>query len=90
MDFLKQKRNEIDEIDKSILELFSQRFNIVKEISSYKRQNGLPALDKLRMQEMLKSREEWGSISGLPSNFAASLFKLVHDLSVRFQKEQES
>lgn len=52
---LGQIRNEIDGIDKQLVELFEQRMKLTKEVAEYKIQTGKKVLDR----EREKAKIEW-------------------------------
>ena len=54
MEKLEICRDLIDSIDNSIIELYEKRMDIIKEITKYKIEKGLPVLDQNREDSMLK------------------------------------
>ena len=58
MEKLEICRDLIDSIDNSIIELYEKRMDIIKEITKYKIENGLPVLDQAREDSMLKKNIE--------------------------------
>ena len=46
-------RNEIDEVDKKLKELFEYRMDLVLKIAEYKKKNGIPVYDPAREEEKL-------------------------------------
>ena len=50
---LSEYRREIDAIDAEIAGLLEKRFDVVKDIASYKEQKGLPVMDKAREEEKI-------------------------------------
>lgn len=54
MDKLLECRNQIDEIDSKIIELFEKRMDVVKEVSIYKLENNMQILDSSRENAMLE------------------------------------
>ena len=50
---INELRNEINETDEKLVELFCKRMNISLEIAKYKKENNLPILDKNRERELL-------------------------------------
>lgn len=54
MDELKKYRDEIDEIDKQITELFEQRMNVSKEIAKFKKQQDIGILSAKREEEVIQ------------------------------------
>jgi monofunctional chorismate mutase len=51
---MKNLREQIDIIDESMLNLFLERMQIVKQVAEYKKENRLPVLDKNRELEIIK------------------------------------
>lgn len=58
MEKLEFCRDLIDSIDNSIIELYEKRMDIIKEITKYKIEKGLPVLDQNREDSMLKKNIE--------------------------------
>lgn len=58
MEKLEICRDLIDSIDNSIIELYEKRMDIIKEITKYKIEKGLPVLDQAREDSMLKKNIE--------------------------------
>ena len=58
MEKLEICRDLIDSIDNSIIELYEKRMDIIKEITKYKIEKGLPILDQNREDSMLKKNIE--------------------------------
>ena len=54
MDELNKYRNEIDEIDKKITELFERRMDISKEIARCKKEQGIAILNAKREEEVIQ------------------------------------
>ena len=54
MDELNKYRNEIDEIDKQITELFERRMDISKKIAKYKREEEIGILNAKREEEVIQ------------------------------------
>ena len=60
---LGQIRNEIDGIDKQLVELFEQRMKLTKEVAEYKIQTGKKVLDREREKAKIES------VTKLPATF---------------------
>lgn len=54
MDELKKYRDEIDNIDKQITELFEKRMDISKEIAKCKKENNMGILNAKREEEVIQ------------------------------------
>lgn len=71
-------RNEIDNIDKAIIELLSERFQYVKEVVKYKEKtaSGVEASD--RKNQVLKERRKLAEEKGLNGDVIEEIYaKLV-------------
>ena len=69
MEKLKICRDLIDSIDNSIIELYEKRMDIIKEITKYKIEKGLPVLDQNREDSMLKKNIETLKTEGTQTSF---------------------
>jgi len=54
MDCLETLRNQIDEIDKNLVELFEKRMELSLQIAAYKMRNNLPILNEKRETEVIE------------------------------------
>lgn len=80
---LKQLRDRIDKIDRNIFELLEERFEIVKKVGEYKKENNLPVRNKQREQEIVTERIK---TSKLDANFVRDFFKIVFNKSYKIEK----
>jgi isochorismate pyruvate lyase len=76
-------RQQIDRIDKQLVELFAQRFAYVKEIVKYKEQNVDAIVALERKNFVIEERSQWAEEHGLDKTFYAQLFTLLieHNIS---------
>ena len=81
---LKDIRNKIDVIDDKILDLFIERMEISKDVVKYKKENGLPILNKERERQILKDVQEK---AGEYEEYAYQLFSKLMELSKASQRE---
>jgi len=79
-------RDQIDKIDRKLIELLAKRFRIVGEIGQLKRDVGLPPLDKKRWQQVLKTRMEWGEKQGIDSILIKKIYQLIHKEALKIEK----
>lgn len=71
-------RNEIDNIDKVIIGLISERFQYVKEVVKYKEKTASSIEAPDRRMNMLKNRREWAIEHGLCPDVIEDMYdKLV-------------
>jgi isochorismate pyruvate lyase len=86
-------RNEIDRIDKLIIELLGERFQYVKEIVNFK-SNADDVVAKSRYHEVFEIRRQWAAEQGISPLVVEQVYKiLVHyfiDEQMRILKERNS
>lgn len=82
---INEVRNEIDHIDKAIIDLLSQRFDYVKEVVKYK----APTPDGIQADERRKAviecRGQWAEEAGLNG----AVIQKMYDLLINYFIEEE-
>ncbi len=78
-------RHEIDNIDKVIIRLLSQRFEYVKEVVKYKSNDSASIEASDRRREMLSHRRQWAEENGL----SADVIEHIYDTLVAYFIEEE-
>lgn len=81
-------RDRIDRLDHEIIEILANRNEIVKEISQYKKDNKVTALQIDRWTQMMNDRLGMAKKLHIDETFVKILFQLIHEDSVRQQTEQ--
>jgi chorismate mutase len=84
---LETLRSQIDSIDQQMLELLSQRMNVVEEIGKYKSKNEVTILQLRRWEKIMSTRIKLGKSLGLTEDFIKKLLQLVHKESIQRQTE---
>ena len=85
---IKKLREEIDEIDASLLKLLAARLELSAKIGDYKKRNKLPIQDRKREIEMIKSRVHLFAEFGFnDEQFVGKLFELILEKSRKIQHE---
>ncbi len=79
---LNQIREEIDSIDKQLIELFKQRMDCAKAVGEYKKANSIPVLNQSRENQVLDKVENMGGEYG---TFARLLYSNIMELSRALQ-----
>ena len=79
---LTEIREEINEIDARLTELFRRRMNCSRDVALYKIENDLPILNSKRESEVLDRVEAMGSPYG---EYTRSLFEKIMELSRELQ-----
>jgi isochorismate pyruvate lyase len=73
---IEEVRNEIDVIDKQIIDLIGERFLYVKEIVKYK-SNAVDVKAQKRYDEVLNKRKEWAAKKGLSPEVIEEIYKTL-------------
>ncbi|MGN1002539.1 MAG: bifunctional chorismate mutase/prephenate dehydratase [Oscillospiraceae bacterium] len=80
---LKELREQIDQIDKSMVELFTRRMEVCKDVAAYKKENGLAVSDPERERKKLA---EIAALAGEEMRrYTTPLYSLLFDLSKAYQ-----
>ena len=85
MDELKGLRQEIDSIDRQIVELFRQRMDVTRRVGEYKASAGIPVLDQAREREVLRNKGELAGEELRPA--VITLYQTIMALSRRQQRD---
>lgn len=83
MDLL-QLRDEIDVIDKQIVELYEKRVNICKRVAEYKIENGKKVFDRVREEEKIRKVKAL-TTSDFTSRAVEELFEQIMSVSRKLQ-----
>ena len=84
---LRLLRSQIDEVDNSLMGLLAKRFRICREVGPFKKELNMTVLLAGRDNDSLEKRGAQASLCGMDANFAAQVFELIHEESVRQQLE---
>lgn len=80
---LKQLREEIDQIDRELVDLFLRRMNVSAEVAEYKKEHDLPVFDPSRERALLNKISE---LSGETFEaYSRTLYATILDLSRSYQ-----
>ena len=82
---IRSLRAQIDELDNSLMELLAKRFRLCREIGTFKKEHNMTVLQTGRYNEILEKRGAQASLCGMDAEFAAQVFELIHEESVRQQ-----
>lgn len=80
-------RNQIDEIDNSLLEVLARRMRVSEEIGLYKKEHNLTILQASRYEEIIEKRIKLGESLGMSEAFMRVLLEAIHEESVRVQMD---
>ena len=85
---LMELREQINEIDREMLDLFLRRMQVSSNVAEYKRQNGLPVLDAARERELLANIA--GQAGEDLDEYAVVLYSTILSLSRSYQHKKLS
>ena len=85
---LMELREQINEIDRGMLDLFLRRMQVSSNVAEYKRQNGLPVLDAARERELLANIA--GQAGEDLDEYAIVLYSTILSLSRSYQHKKLS
>ncbi len=82
---MKDKRNQIDEIDEQIVELLAKRMNLVKEIGRMKNESGTNITDEEREKKIRERLKVLVKENELSEEFVNNLYTRIFMESRRIQ-----
>lgn len=82
---IRQLRSQIDELDDNLMDLLAKRFRVCREIGAYKKEHNMTVLQSNRYKEILEKRGAQARLCGMDGQFAAQVFELIHEESIRQQ-----
>lgn len=82
---IRSLRAQIDELDNSLMELLAKRFRLCREIGTFKKEHNMTILQTRRYNEILEKRGTQAGLCGMNPKFAAHIFELIHEESIRQQ-----
>lgn len=83
-----QLREKIDNIDDQLVNLFTQRMEITRDIAAYKKENNLPIYVPARERQKL---QEAAKLAGPDmDNYTRVLYSMIFELSRSYQSKQNS
>ena len=85
---LKNRRRDIENVDRQLIQLLADRVRIGKEIGSLKRAEGLPTVDPAREAEVIRRACEMAREVGLPDEAVRAIFWQIVGLSRRAQVDE--
>jgi len=89
MDDLKKHREQIDLIDRAIIDLLAQRMSHVKSIGMIKKGQDIAPFDDNRWQEVLHDRIEFGKQHGLSMRMIKDIWNSIHEHALEIEKSHE-
>lgn len=85
---LEDYRQEIDRVNREIVDSVSRRMNIVEEIGDYKKQNGMEIKDEGREEVVKQQFEKLFEQENLPRNKGREFAQLLIGMAVEEEKTE--
>lgn len=80
-------RQRIDEVDRELLEILSQRARLVEQAGEYKKQNNVAVFQAERWKTVFATRPTWAKALHLNEAFVQDLIQLIHAESIKIQTD---
>jgi chorismate mutase len=84
---MEQSRQNIDNVDRQLVEMLAARMSLVEKLAEYKRDNNVSLFQPDRWKEILESRTQLGTKLGLYPELVEEIYKIIHMESIRKQTE---
>jgi chorismate mutase len=84
---LAQLREEIETIDREIVELIAQRTYVADTIATVKREQGLPTTDESQEEQVMVRASENATRFDVDANLVKAVFRLLIELNKAEQRE---
>ena len=82
---LEKLREQIDHIDRELIDTLAARMRLAEQIGEYKKENNVAVFQAERWREIMESRPLWGGQANLSAEFVRELYRIIHDESIRLQ-----
>lgn len=83
-------REKIDSIDIQLIELLSQRMEVVRQMAEYKKHHHIPILQLKRWKEIIDTRTKKAEELQLNEDFVKLLLEAIHLEAIRIQSEENN
>lgn len=87
MNTLEELRNRIDQLDKELLQVLKNRFDVVEKIGQLKKEKGIPAFDEMRWNEVSKSRKALARSLHIPEHIIEEVFNIIHKYAIEVENK---
>jgi chorismate mutase len=82
---LETLREQIDLLDRELLDIIEKRMVISREFGTFKKTKGMPPLQQNRWQELLMERLSRAGRKGISRSFIRQVFEIIHQESLALQ-----
>lgn len=87
MDELEKYREQINALDRQLIDLFAKRFDIVRAVGELKAEKGIKVVQSERVVEVTDRAVQMGLEKNLDEDFIRGLYKLMIDLAHDMEHE---
>ncbi len=82
---LSKYRQQIDRYDEILMDILSDRMEVVKQIGAFKKENNITILQETRWKEIMEKNQKIANERGFTDTFVDRLFKAIHQESINIQ-----
>ncbi len=90
MDWLSEKRQQIDVIDDCILEQMKQRVRLIEEIGEYKRKSQVAVMQPGRVSKIMEKCRKFAEENDLDADFLEALYMMIIEHSCDKEREMKA
>ena len=94
MNELSDLRNEIDEIDRGIVELLARRLDVCERVAEVKSKSAASIIQPERVRQVLTTRRQWAIDKGVDADFAEQIFRTLlsetHRIEVAIERPEDA
>ena len=83
---LNELRGEINILDKKLVDLLTERMEVVENIGQVKKEKNVAILQRTRWHDIIKKVVDMGEENGLSKDFIERIFKSIHQESIQHQE----
>jgi 4-amino-4-deoxychorismate mutase len=87
MNILKPYREKIDNLDRQIIELLRQRYEVIREVGHLKAHESIPSVIKERVDEVRENAARLAAEKGLDEEFIGHLYAQLIEHSCNLEEE---
>jgi len=85
--WLQNIRKDIDDIDLNILELLEKRFEIIRKVGHYKKDNDIPMMQSKRVEAVLNRCSKLAGEKNLNQDFVVNFYRSIIEEACRVEDE---
>jgi chorismate mutase len=84
---LKKYREYLDLIDNELFQLLAKRFDVIKDIALYKKENNIPILQINRWSEVRNNILQLSEKLGMDASMIETFLSILHEISIQYQEQ---